>query len=126
MELTAGLADFLDEPALDCEMNVFVRDVEAEAAVVDLAFDSFQSRNDFARLRSTQKTHARKHPRMCNRAANVVAIEPAVERKRGAERLDLGQSRALESSADEVLRRTNVWCRPRGRFPPPARTLIID
>src|SRR5713226_936158 len=116
MELSAGRPDFLDEPAFDCEMNVFVRDVEAEAAVVDLAFDSFQPPNDFARLGGTEETHARKHPRMCNRAANIVTIEPAVERKRGAERLDLGQSRALETSANEVLRRTSVWCRPYGRF----------
>ncbi len=72
MELTAWRPDFLDEPAFDCEMNVFVRNVEAEAAVVDLACDSFQPRNDFARLGSTQKTHARKHPRMCN------AIEPRI------------------------------------------------
>src|SRR5216683_1246063 len=124
MELTAWRPDFLDEPAFDCEMNVFVRDVEAEAAVIDLAFDSFQPRNDFARLGRTQKAYARKHPRMCNRAANIVTIEPAVERKRGAERFDLGQSRALESSANEVLRRTSVWCRPHGRFRPPARTPI--
>src|SRR5258708_22726945 len=101
-------------------MNVFVRDVEAEAAVADLAFDSFQPRNDLAHLGSTQKTHARKHPRMCNRAAYIVAIEPAVEGKRGAERLDLGQSRALETSADEILRRTSGVSRPHGGLRPPA------
>src|ERR1700730_5797655 len=124
MELTGGRADFLDEPAFDREMNIFVRDVEAEAATADLAFDSFQSRNDFAHLGSGQETHARKHPRMCDRAANIVAIEPAIEGERGAERLDLGQSRALETSADEILRRTNAWRRPPGRFGRPAPTVI--
>ena len=46
--------------------------------------------------------HLREHPRVRDRAADIVAIEPAIERNRSGERLDFLEAAARETAPDQI------------------------
>src|SRR5262245_37887166 len=102
MQLAPRLSDPLGQAALDREMDILVGEIESEAPGGDFALDGLEAGDDPRRLGSAQQAPAREHPRMCNRAANIVTIEPAVERQRSGIGLDLGQARTREAPADKT------------------------
>ena len=102
MQLAPGRADPLGQAALDRQMDVLVGKLEAEAAGSDLALDRAQAGDDFGGLGAPQQARPRKHPRMRDRAADVMAVEAAIERQRGGEGFDLGQTRARKAAANQA------------------------
>ena len=105
MQLAPGVADQLDQAPLDREMDVFVGNIEVEAGRPSISFSMVREPpticTHFAAL---SRSDLRQHLRMRDRAANVMAKEPPIERQRRGERLDLGQTAARESSANEIAR----------------------
>src|SRR5487761_1412459 len=50
MQLAPSVADLRDQPALDCEMNILVADIEAKASGVDLALNFLEPALDRTRF----------------------------------------------------------------------------
>ncbi len=103
MQLAPRLADQRDQPALDREMDVFIGNVELEASGVDLIFDALEAADDRAHLARLEQPDLREHLRMRDRAADIVAKKPPIERQRRGERFDLGQTAARKPSANETF-----------------------
>lgn len=103
MQFAPGRADPLGQAALDRKMDVFVGKLETEAAGIDLALDRAQSGDDFGGLGAPHQAGSRKHPRMRDRSPDVMAVQPPIERQRGGEGFDLGQTRARKAAANQAL-----------------------
>src|ERR1700722_11410630 len=106
MQFAAGCPDLFRQPPFDGEMDIFVRKVKAKPSIGDFPGDVVESRRNFLGFGRRNQTDLREHPRMGDRTLNIVAKEPAVERQRGGEGLDFGQSRNLEAPANEIFRWT--------------------
>ena len=103
MQLAPRLANQRDQPSLDCEMDVFVGDVELETSLRDLIFDPLEAANDLAQLARLEQSDLREHLRVRDRSANVMAKKAAVEGQRRGERFDLGEAAARKSSPDKIF-----------------------
>src|SRR5580700_4922023 len=103
MQLAPGLINQRDQPALDCEVDIFVGNIELEAPVRNFAFDTLESADDRPQLARLEQSDLRKHLRMRNRSANIVQKKPPVEWQRRRECFDLGKAAARKSSTDETF-----------------------
>ena len=107
VQFGAGRTGDLDQPTLNCQMNIFVGQIETEAAGFDLAFDLLQSLDDPIGVGIADQAGLRQHAPMGNRAPNVVPEQAAVKRQRSGERLHLGQTGGFKSAADQIAR--HAW-----------------
>ncbi len=98
MQLAPRVTDFLDQPALDREMDILVGDGKSKPSGVDLALDFLESALDRARLsRPDQRTFA---------SIRACAIEP---------RMSWRKSR--RSNGNEAVNASTSGNRPRANLP---------
>ena len=92
----------LDEPPLDRGVDVFVRGLKLEIAVVELPLDPSQSPLDRGELRPGKEARGLEPPRVRDAPGDVVRIELVVSFERRRKALELGQQPASESPAPEL------------------------
>ena len=74
VQLAAGAADLLGQPALDVHVNVFIRRRELELAAGDLALDGRQAADNFLRIPQGNNPLLAEHLGMGDAAHDVMAI----------------------------------------------------
>src|SRR5260370_3083602 len=104
MEFAPRLANHGNQSAWDCEMNILGRDIELEASGCDFGLDLLESFDNRAQLSCLYQADLREHLRVCDRAADIVTVEPSIEGQRRGEGLDLGQASIRKASADQTRR----------------------
>ncbi len=82
MKLGAGGADLLGQPPFDRKMDILVGQHEVEPPGADFGFDLAEPPDDSFRFSAADQPDLREHPRMRDRAPDVVAIQAPIERKR--------------------------------------------
>ncbi len=79
MQLGAGAADLLGEPALDVHVNVFIRRRELELAAGDLALDGRQAADNFLRIPQGNNPLLAEHLGMGDAAHDVMAVQTRID-----------------------------------------------
>ena len=99
-------ADLLGQAALDREMDILVGKRRSGSGRNRSRARSRASPATILRgLGAPQQAEFAQHPRMRDRTADVMAIEPAIERQRGGEGFDLGQARRAQSGRESGRRK---------------------
>ncbi len=79
VQFGAGRPDPFSQRCLDVHMHVFQRLVPDELVRSDLVFDLAQTARDHLKFIGGENPDASKSRGMCDRSADVVTIEPAIE-----------------------------------------------
>ena len=115
-------ADAFGEGGLDVEVDVLAILAELEAPGLDLRLDRAQALDDRVAVGVLDDALLREHPRVGDRAGDVLAVEPPVEADRCAVGLDERVGRRAEASAPELAGPLlSVLVRHRSRLAPRAR-----
>jgi len=81
VEFASRLANHRDQPALDREMNILIGDIELKVTARYVIFNTLEAFCDRAQLSRFEQTDLREHLRVRNRAADIMPIEPSIERQ---------------------------------------------
>ena len=87
VQTRAGVADVLDQFALDGHMDVFVIDVENEFSLINSLLDIIQAGMDFLFVLLADNALRGKHGRMRLGTGNILRIKRLVDGKRCAKTL---------------------------------------
>ena len=99
----AGLADALGQRGLDVEVDVLAVGAELEFPGLDLVADRLQPADDGVAVRVADNALLREHAGVRDRAGDVLAVEAAVERYRGAVVLDELVGVAAKAPAPQLV-----------------------
>ena len=111
VEPPRGLADALRQRGLDVEVDVLAVLAELEVARGDIRLDGPQAGGDGVAVVVGDDALGGEHPRVRDRACDVLAVEPAVEGDGGSVRLDERVGGALEAAAPELGFAVGGWSR---------------
>ena len=102
VQAASGLAHELGQPRLDVEMDVLKLGREGEAAGLDLGTDPGEPVLDRRHLLGPEHAHRPQHPRVCQRALDVLRPQPLVEPDRGINLLHQGRGTLAEMRSPQV------------------------
>jgi hypothetical protein len=79
VKLASDVSERIDQGLLDVHVDVFEFDAKRELLAIDSVFDDQEFLFDLGELWIGQDPLFGQHPRMGDRAANIVLVEPVVE-----------------------------------------------
>ncbi len=104
VQATRGFADAAEELSFDPGVDVLVFAFDREPSFLEIGQEGREPRKDRGAVVGREDAGLPKHPRMSETSNEVVSDEPAIERQRRREAVDVGIELALEPPAPELPR----------------------